>query len=178
MAKKYIMESTSTQKLLSFLSETPGTYYTPVEVLTRTKMSRRSFFSSIKELSNAGYVLSDSRGRFVQYAADYKNSFVKHFKILKNINTLAKLTGELEPVSNKIILYGSAARGEDEAESDMDLFVITQNPEKAGLIANKFKGSRRIHAVIKTPSEMPDFSVKENVFHTEVQKGIVLWEVL
>lgn len=178
MAKKYIMESTSTQKLLSFLSEEPGVYYTPVEVLKRTKMSRRSFFSSIKELLTAGYVLSDSRGRFVQYAADYKNPFIKQLKILKNIGALGKLLDELGLVSKKIILYGSAARGEDAAESDLDLFVITQNPGKAGVIIKNFKSGRNIHAVLKTPSEMPDFSEKENVFHAEVLKGIILMEEL
>ncbi len=178
MAKKYIMESTSTQKLLSFLSEEPGAYYTPVEVLSQTKMSRRSFFTSIKELLDAGYVLSESRGRFVQYAADYKNPFIKQLKILKNIGILAKLLDELGPISKKIILYGSAGRGEDTAESDLDLFVITQDPEKAGAIIKKSKGNRNIHAVIKTPSETPDFAEKENVFYAEVLKGLVLRELL
>lgn len=178
MSKKYIMESTSSQKLLSFLSEEPGAYYTPVEVLSHKKMSRRSFFSSIKELLAAGYVLSESRGRFVQYAADYKNPFIKQLKILKNIGVVAKLLDELEPISKKIILYGSAARGEDTAESDLDMFVITQNPEKAAVIVNKHRPGRHIHAVIKTPSEISDFSEKEKVFYDEVLKGIVLKEEL
>jgi predicted nucleotidyltransferase len=175
---KSIMESTSTQKLLSFFSEQPGKFYTPVEVLKQTKISRRSFFLSIKELLRAGYVIAESRGRFTQYAVDHKNPFVRQFKILKNINLMAKLLGELGPISKKIILYGSASRGEDTAESDLDMFVITQNPEKGLEIVNKFKYKRSIHIVFKTPSEMPGFSEKENIFYVEIQKGIVLKEVM
>jgi predicted nucleotidyltransferase len=178
MPKKYIMEATSSQKLISFLSEEPGAYYTPTEAINSTKMSRRAFFSSIKDLQAQGYVLAESRGRFVQYAVDYKNPFIKQVKVLKNINTLTKLLEELKPVSQKLILFGSAARGDDVAKSDLDLFIITQNPDKAGVIVKEFKGSRHIHAVIKTPSEMPDFSEKETIFNKEVQKGIVLWEAV
>lgn len=178
MTKKYLMESTSAQKLITFLSEEPGKYYTPTEVLDQTKISRRSFFSSIKTLLKEGYVLTESRGKFVQYAADYKNPFVKQLKILKNIDMLFKLTLQLEPVSKKIILFGSAARGEDTPESDLDLFVISQNPEAAAIIIKKYKNERKIQAVIKTPSEIPEFSENEKVFYAEVMKGVVLKEVL
>ena len=76
----------------------------------------------------------------------------------------------------KIILYGSVSRGEDTPDSDVDLFIVSSNPERVSLILKKKMTGRKIQAVIKTPSEIPDFSEKEKVYYHEIQKGIVLKE--
>jgi predicted nucleotidyltransferase len=176
MVKKGIMESTAMQVLLSFLSDNPGTYFMPAEIMKHTRLSRRAFFLAIKELILPGYAVTESKGRLTQYAVDHKNPFVKQFKISKNIEGLGELLKKLEPMTYKVILFGSASRGEDSKDSDLDLFVVTQSPDTAALIIKQFKSLRKIQAIIKTPSEIPDFSEKEKVFYAEVQKGIVLRE--
>ena len=86
------------------------------------------------------------------------------------------MIAKLKNLCKKAVLYGSISRGEDYPESDIDIFILTTNPEvvKNSLLSAKIK--RKIQAVIKTPSEMPDFREKEEVFYKEIDRGIVLWE--
>jgi predicted nucleotidyltransferase len=63
-----------------------------------------------------------------------------------------------------VVLYGSAARGEDGITSDIDLFVVAKDiSEVAGLI-RAFKFRKKIQPVIKTAVEALEMEGLERVF--------------
>jgi predicted nucleotidyltransferase len=82
----------------------------------------------------------------------------------------------LKSVSKKIILYGSASRGEDTGDSDIDLFIIAREPRDVTEILASLKTKRKFQVVVKTPTDIAEFETKEHVYWKEVDRGIVLWE--
>jgi predicted nucleotidyltransferase len=84
-------------------------------------------------------------------------------------------------MSNRIVLYGSCALGTDTSESDLDLFVVSNNKEDVLNVISNFKfprGYENIHiqSVIRTPVELLEGKESERTFVEEVDRGIVLWE--
>ena len=80
--------------------------------------------------------------------------------------------------ADKIILYGSTARGEDTPDSDIDLLIIRDKLEKdeTAKELKKVKLKKKINAEQFTPYEYEELKKKDPVYHAETDRGIVLWE--
>jgi predicted nucleotidyltransferase len=76
----------------------------------------------------------------------------------------------------KIILYGSASRGENTKESDIDLFMVTNSPEQIRKIVEGNTVGKKIQLTLKTPLKYIEMEKTEPTFYREVERGIVLWE--
>ena len=110
------------------------------------------------------------------YSVKTLDVLTRYLKIIQNILELHKLTERVKDDSIKIVLYGSASRGENTAESDIDLFILTNNKE---YIENKiFKNKLRdkLQAVIKTPNEYLKIKKGNPTFYNEVEAGIIVWQ--
>ncbi|MCE5301073.1 MAG: nucleotidyltransferase domain-containing protein [Spirochaetia bacterium] len=74
------------------------------------------------------------------------------------------------------MLYGSAGRGEDDESSDIDLFILTHDPDETQRLIAGAGINRKVQAVIKTPVEYSAFKEKEKVYSAEADRGITVWE--
>lgn len=83
---------------------------------------------------------------------------------------------ELKSISLKIVLYGSAGKGENLAESDIDLFILSRNPKKVKGVIFKDSLREKIQYVINTPNEFAKLKRENPVFYKEVSNGMTLWE--
>ena len=171
-----IFSSTNPLKILSFLAENPDKEYLGSEIQKATTLSRAGVYIALRKLVNQGYVLKTQKGRFHLFRAAYMEPITKQFKILRNIILLGHVVTRLRSISKIIILFGSASRGEDVSTSDIDLLVISSDPESAKKIISSKKLKRKIQAVIMTPTKWTEFKGKEAVFSQEVNRGIILWE--
>ena len=63
--------------------------------------------------------------KFYQIAED--NTAVKQYKINLTLKLISLLINKLKTKSLEIILFGSTSRGEQTADSDIDLFVLTND---------------------------------------------------
>lgn len=168
--------ATNTLKILSFLVENLGKELLGSEIQKSTSISRAGAYIALRELIKQKLVLKTKKGKFLMYSVTYDNPVVKQFKVMRNIQFLRIVLEKIKPLSKKIILYGSASRGEDAPLSDIDLFILSKDPDVAKSIISGLKIKRKIQAVIKTPSELADFQYKEKVYCDEVNRGITLWE--
>lgn len=69
----------------------------------------------------------------------------------------------------------------DTAESDLDLFVVSDNKEEVLEAVSSFRfprGFEEVHlqSVVKSPVELLEAKGAEQAFIDEVERGIVLWE--
>ena len=119
---------------------------------------------------------SEKKGNQLFYSIIYDDSAIKQFKVLKNVLALRLLVSKLKPLSKKIILYGSTSRGENDPSSDIDLFILSNDPEVVKKAIASLKTKQKIQSVIKTPSEVASFRDKEKTYYAEVDRGITLWE--
>ncbi|MBI4146832.1 nucleotidyltransferase domain-containing protein [Candidatus Woesearchaeota archaeon] len=97
------------------------------ELSRNTKLSVPSVRLHIKALRAEGLIIKDNTGLYPSFRAVREDSL---FKLLKAQNMVLRLhqTGILSTIEKTtypscIVLFGSASRGEDAEESDIDLFM-------------------------------------------------------
>jgi len=173
---KDIFSATNLLKVLSYLSEHPGKEFLNSEIQKATSASRAGVYFALKELMRQGFVLQERRGKVIFYRIVYDDPVIKQFKILKNVLALRSIVSELKASCYKIILYGSYSRGENDTSSDIDLFILSKDPQTTKDILSSIKSKQKIQAVIKSASELASFKESEKVFMQEVERGILLWE--
>ena len=171
-----IFGSTNSLKILSFLAENASREFLGSEIQKATKLSRAGVYIALRELIKEKLVSKTQRGKFLVYCVIYNDPIIRQFKVLRNVLILEPVIARLKPLSKKIILYGSASRGEDMPNSDIDLFVLSKDTASAQEILSSIRIRRKIQAVVKSASELADLREKEKVFYGEVDRGIVLWQ--
>ena len=171
-----IFNSTNALKILSFLAENPGKDFLGNEIQNAASLSRVGTYLALKDLTKQGLVIKTQKGKFFIYSLAHDDPTAKQFKILSNILYLKPVMAKLTPNSKKIILYGSASRGEDFSDSDIDLFVLSNDPAQAKEILNTANLKRKIQAIVMSPVELSTNKEKNKVFYAEVDRGIILWE--
>lgn len=173
--------STNQLKVLSFLAKHSDKEFHEREIARRTGISYGSANRVLNELFADGILLRRQSGRMLFYSFDLRDPLAKALKIFVSISLLRPLIKNLREDASEIVLYGSCARGEDVSGSDMDLFVISEEKEKAlaAIEAHKFrKGFEhiRIEPVILSPQELLKSEKADKEFLSLVREGIVLWD--
>ncbi len=115
-------------------------------------------------------------GNLSVYFLDQNDPLVSQVKVVRTIELLKPLLDKLQRVSQKIILFGSAAQGRDLTESDFDLFIQTNEKREVQWLIRESKIGRKIQPVIKSFLELMELKKKDPVFYEEINKGKVLWE--
>lgn len=171
-----IFGATNSLKVLSYLAEHPGKEFLSSEIQKAVSISRAGVYLALGELTRQHLVSKAKKGKLLFYSIIYDDSAIKQFKVLKNVLALRPLVSKLKPLSKKIVLYGSTSRGENDPTSDIDLFILSQEPDAVKKVILSINTRQKVQSVIKTPSELADFSGKEKTYYAEVDRGITLWE--
>ncbi len=168
--------STNAQKTLAFLIQNPGKQFVANEVEKATKLSRAGINFSLRKLAKGKLVLREKRAKIYLYSVEPDNPVIKQLKILKTIMLLQPLINKIKELSQKIVLFGSCARGDNIANSDIDLFILTNSPK---VIEEKIKKSNlkeKLQPIIRNPTQSIKMEKEETVFFEEIEHGITLWE--
>jgi len=122
------------------------------------------------------FIQREKLGNLSLYSLSPQDALVKQMKIKRTIEILRPIIEKLKEFSQKIILFGSAACGEDRKESDLDLFVLSDDKQEAERIVSGANIGRKIQLVVKNFLEWTQVKKKDKFFYEEVRKGIVFWE--
>lgn len=171
-----IFSVTNSQKVLDFFASDPGREFLSSEIQKATSISRAGVYFALKALIKEGLISKRKKGKIIFYSIIYNDSSIKQFKVLQNVLMLRPLVLKLKPSSKKVVLYGSASRGENDPSSDIDLFILSKEPDETKKVISSIKLKQKMQAVIKTPSELAGFRKDEKAYYNEVERGIVLWE--
>ena len=166
----------STQAILAFLCQNPQQSFYSGEIAERTSLSKGGTNQSLRELAHQGVLKTEKKGHMTFYAVDISSPSVRQFKILQNVSTLEGIINKLKPFADRIVLFGSCAKGEDTQESDIDLLVVGRDKDHIRTLIPEIKSKRKIQRLLKTPQEYIQLENKEPVFFKEIQQGIVLWQ--
>jgi predicted nucleotidyltransferase len=168
--------STNAQKVLSFLAQNPGKQFLANEVEKATKVSRAGVNCSLRKLAKEKLVLREKKAKIYLYSVDCNDPVIKQLKVLKTIVLLQPLLNKLKSISQKIVLFGSCARGENIANSDIDIFILAGSPKAIEEKIKKSKLKERIQPVIRNSTQFIKMEKEESVFFEEIERGITLWE--
>jgi len=173
--------ATINQKVLSLLAKFSDQEFYERELVRKLGISSGAANRALNELYSTGAVTRRREGKMYFYSIDSSNAAVIEFKKMINLMLIEPLVEELKKMSNRVVLYGSCALGTDISESELDLYVVSNNKEKVSNIIGNFKFPRgfediHIQPVIKTPVELLEEDESERTFMEEIDRGIVLWE--
>jgi predicted nucleotidyltransferase len=179
MKKKYldgIFAATNSLKVFSFLARNPSQEFLSSEIQAAVSVSRAGAYLALQDLLRERLVIKAEKGRFHLYSLNHDNPIVRQFKVFMNVILLEPLILKLQPHMVKMVLFGSASRGEDTASSDIDLFILSKVPETIREHLMSYKAERRLQSIVQAPAEWHEFRGREKEFFKEIEKGIILWE--
>ena len=168
--------NTNKQKVLKFLSKNPSQSLMASEVIKSTKISKAGANIALRELVETDLVKRSTKGKTHLYQVDSRDPLVKQFKVVGSIAKLYPLIKKLKNSSQQIILFGSASRGENLEDSDIDLFILTRAEEDARKTIKKFNRHNKIKAILKNSSSFAKLETEDPTFYQEIHRGIILWE--
>lgn len=173
--------STNHQKVLSLFAKFSDLEFYEREVARKIGISTGSSNRVLNDLFGNGLLKRRQEGKMYFYQMDESHPVFKYFKILNNIVLLMPLVESLKNITKRIVLYGSCSEGNDTSESDIDLFVLSENRGKALQIINNYSLRKpfediRIQPVIQSAEELLKSKKSDKEFLSLVREGIILWE--
>lgn len=171
-----IIYSTSAQKVLHFLLSHPDEKYYDREISRLSKVSKAAANFALRDLVKTNLIGREKKGRMYFYYADLASPFIQQLKITQNIINIKQLAEKLEEICLKIVLYGSASKGKNHGDSDIDLFILTREPQKVKNAIYKSPLREKIQYVISTPQEFTRLKRENPVFSKEISSGLILYE--
>lgn len=173
--------STNRLKVISFLAKFHDAEFHERDIARRTGVSYGSANKILNELHAAGVLLRHQKGKMLFYKFNPHDPALRHLKKTLNIELLRPLVATLKETCSRIVLYGSCARGDDTASSDVDLYIITESADKVSRVIRTFRFGRgfddiEIEPVILSPLDMLKSEKTDPEFLSLVREGIVLWD--
>jgi predicted nucleotidyltransferase len=164
-------------QILTFLARNPDKQFYIREIAKIMNKSVGGTHKTLKSLKEMNFIKENKSGKNIYYQINQMNPSIKNFKIFMTINELTTLVNKLKEISEKIILFGSCANGEDNDKSDIDLFVLTNEKGKVNKKILNTKFNRKIQAVVVNTGDLMKIKEKDKGFYQEINKGITLWDV-
>lgn len=164
--------ATVMQEVLAFLAQNAQRVFYDREVAAETGLSRGAVNAALRALADSGLLLREERGRMKFYRASLEDPRVRSLKVVLNVTALAPLVKRMEGSALRVVLFGSAAEGRDVADSDIDMMVVTNQPEQVRRLLARYP---RVQAVVVTPAGLAELEQREPVFAAQVRRGVELW---
>src|SRR3990167_6820774 len=152
------------EKILEFLLDYPTKGVSQAEIVRVLKLPASTVSEVLERLVDKfKWIISDRVGNTYQYKLDL-------------VNQLWLAIEELQLVSRRVILFGSAGEGKSIEGSDIDVFVESGDKELVKKIMNKFE-NLPVRWIVKNTRETVQLQQEDPVFYDEVfNRGEVLWE--
>ncbi len=153
-------------KILAFLLKNSSAEFSQTAIRKGLKIAKLSASRWLEFMEENGIVKKSAAGRTLLYRLSRDNIIVKQLKVLFILSELEDKIGNLQTES-QIYLFGSASRGEDTEQSDIDLLVIGTDRS----LAAKLKAlDSRIKVSLFTPVEWLRTSKEDRAFYERVEK--------
>ena len=152
----------------------PTKGYLVRELSRKTKIAQPSIINHLRVLLKEGLIIKVKAKPYPLYKANRENEIFKILKIFDLIHRI-KASGLLDhlydsTLPNVIILFGSAAKGEDIEESDIDIFVQAKE-KRLNLLKYEREFNRKISLFFEENfSKLPN-ELKNNILNGIILKG-------
>lgn len=178
MFKTMNIFSTPSIQIIRYLSRRYREGYYVREISRNLGISLGSASQSLRTLEEAGLVSKEHRGRLVIYRANMQNFLLREFKILLTLLEIYLFISALKEVSSKIILFGSCAAGEDTIDSDIDIFIESDNKRAVAELHDNYqeKIPRKLSPIILDAFEFRNLEAKDRPLYERINKGKVIHE--
>ena len=176
MFKKLNFMTGSALKILCALASDPMRAFYQREVAKEAEVSVGSANRTLRVLVENELVTKERRGKISLYRFNTESSVARQMKILFNVSELDELVRVLKKHSKRIILFGSCAEGSDVKDSDIDLFVLTNEKGAVRRIIDSYETSRKIAPIVADANDSAKMRSEDKPLYDSILRGIRLWE--
>jgi predicted nucleotidyltransferase len=172
------------QRVLGVLFGNPGRSFYANEVIGLARSGTGAVQRELARLEAAGLVVASRIGKQKHYQANQRSPVFTELRalVLKTSGLADVLREALTPVAGKVraaFVYGSIAKGQDTAASDIDLMVISERLTYADLFGTLEDASarleRKVAPTIYSPKELARRRKQDSAFITRVLEQPKLW---
>jgi predicted nucleotidyltransferase len=173
-----IFIKSSEQKILNLFAMNPDQSFYGRQISRRLNISLGATHGALLLLEKNGVLVSQNIGKTKLYRLETSNPIINVLKIFNALLILEPLTLALKKNSRRMILYGSYSTGTFTSESDIDLFIVSEEKEKIESSIDRFerKTNLAIRPISKSLVEWIKLEQDDPEFFNEVNRGITLWE--
>ncbi len=175
-----ILSSGVVLDILVFLADNEGKEDLALlkDMVIGTQHSRKGVYNSLRTMEKQKLIKHRKIGKSKLYSLNSINPFVKQFKVLKTVSELGRFIELAGTYADKIIMYGSASRGEEISSSDIDVAIIATRElhEELNERIGKVRTKKKLSIQMFSPFELEELSSKDPVYYSEINRGITLWE--
>ncbi len=164
----------STHRILQEFFDFPRKEFHMREISRRVKIAQPSVIMHLKSLLQEGYIIKEKKGIYPIFRA---NRDFQKFKLLRKMNLILRMeeSGLLSYLYDSclpeaIILFGSAALGEDTEESDLDVF-LGCSYQKLQLEKYEKDLNRKINVFFEKRFSKLPVELKNNILNGIILKG-------
>jgi predicted nucleotidyltransferase len=138
------------------------------EVVRDSGLSYVTATKCLNQLVAHGFLKDSWRGGLKMYALNAGSPVVSQIKVLLNVAAIYDAIKDLADSHFELYVYGSAARGDDTLNSDVDLLIIGAIDEQTlaqvvRRIENKMK--REVRPLVKSQVEYAELSRTDSAFY-------------
>ena len=155
--------------VLRFFLGQPSRKIYAEKLLNEVKLSKKSLLGSLIALEDGALIGSELQGRTKLYFLNRNNITVKYLKIILTVSELAPKLKGLKGKAD-VYLYGSAARGEDSENSDLDILVVTKESRSAVMKMLNELPKEKKNVVIMTQLGYAELSRHDRAFYERIEK--------
>ncbi len=172
------------QRVLGVLFGNPGRSFYANEVIGLARSGTGAVQRELARLEAAGLVTANRIGKQKHYQANPESPVFQELRglVLKTSGMADVLREALAPVGGRIraaFVYGSIAKGEDTAASDVDLMVISEGLTYADLFGALEEASerlgRKVAPTIYSTKELARRVAQDSSFVTRVLQQPKIW---
>ena len=146
------------------------------KIASAVGLSVGSVSEILRQLAEIGVVQINPVGRTMSCSVEDGHPLLKSLRVFENQLMLEPLVSNIKHDVRQIILFGSCAAGEDLIDSDIDLFILSDETDAIREKVSDFLGEREINLVVVNSMELTVMETDDKVFLSEIRKGITLWE--
>ncbi len=174
-----MLQKDNRHKILRVFFEDPspnGIGFQLREISRKVAVAPPSVKKYLNELEKEQFIIK-TKHRIHGYPVYYSNRDNEEFKFFKRIDSIMKIkeSGLIDYLSENcmpdvIILFGSASKGEDLKESDIDLFVLSDK-EKIDLSQFERRLNKKINIFFSSSFNKLSKELRNNIINGAIIKG-------
>lgn len=160
-------------KLLNVFLFKPDAQIHQNEVIRMSGLSKNTAMKLLDLFTRQGMLKESRKGNLKLFSLIEEHPVVKQLKILINVSELHAILRSFTSKGFEAYLFGSAARGEDTENSDIDLLIIGKisNDSLADITTRIMKAMNRdVNPVIKTPYEYSNLYKTDKAFYENLER--------
>lgn len=172
------------QRVLSVLFGNVARSYYASEIIARAQIGSGAVQREIARLEASGLITSERIGNQKHYRANERSPVFEPLRelVLRTTGLADVLRDALAPLAPQLVaafVFGSIARREDNASSDVDLFVVSDTLSLADLFGALERARRQlgreVNPIVHSRLEMATLRRKKNSFIERVMEQPKIW---